>query len=152
RRTAAHRYRRMLVDEFQDTDPLQAELICLLAADTSQADVTDWRKLRLTPGKLFVVGDPKQSIYRFRRADIAGYEALFVRTDGESERVVLSQTRRSIEPLVAWVNAHFGLHMQHARGVQASYEPLAARPPLPGAEFDDAVGGVCIIGGVVEGT
>ncbi|MBV9359543.1 MAG: UvrD-helicase domain-containing protein [Chloroflexi bacterium] len=152
RRTAADRYRRILVDEFQDTDPLQAELICLLAADTSQANITDWRELRLAPGRLFIVGDPKQSIYRFRRADIAVYEALYARTDGESERVVLSQTRRSIEPLVSWVNAYFGVEMRRAPGVQAGYERLAARPPLPGVEFDDLLAGVSVIGGVVEGT
>lgn len=47
------RYDRVFVDEFQDTDPLQAEILTTLAS----------------PEKLFVVGDPKQSIYRFRRAD-----------------------------------------------------------------------------------
>jgi hypothetical protein len=54
------------VDRFQDTDPLQAEILMLLAAD--DPSVTDWRKVRPAPGKLFIVGDPKQSIYRFRRA------------------------------------------------------------------------------------
>ena len=60
------------VDEFQDTDPLQAEILLLLAAD--DAGETDWRAVRPVPGKLFLVGDPKQSIYRFRRADVALYE------------------------------------------------------------------------------
>jgi ATP-dependent exoDNAse (exonuclease V) beta subunit len=53
---------------------------------------------------------------------------------------------------VAWVNAHFGHHMRRAPGVQAGYEPLAARPPLPGTEFNNEIAGVSVIGGVVEGT
>ncbi len=60
------------VDEFQDTDPLQAEILLLLAAD--DPGETDWRAIRPVPGKLFLVGDPKQSIYRFRRADVTLYE------------------------------------------------------------------------------
>ena len=60
-------YDRIFVDEFQDTDPLQAEILLLLAA--ADPAERDWRKAAPAPGKLFVVGDPKQSIYRFRRAD-----------------------------------------------------------------------------------
>src|SRR5262249_3572486 len=62
------RFTHLLIDEFQDTDPIQAEVMMLLAADN--AAETDWRKCRPVSGSLFVVGDPKQSIYRFRRADI----------------------------------------------------------------------------------
>jgi len=62
------------VDEFQDTDPLQAEIIAFLCErrDTPPADSME--EVRLEDGKLFVVGDPKQSIYRFRRADVQVYE------------------------------------------------------------------------------
>ena len=60
-------YQRIFVDEFQDTDPLQAEILLLLAA--ADPAERDWRKAVPAPGKLYVVGDPKQSIYRFRRAD-----------------------------------------------------------------------------------
>ena len=49
--------RLLLVDEFQDTDPLQVELVKALCDDG------------LLRGKLFFVGDYKQSIYRFRGAD-----------------------------------------------------------------------------------
>src|SRR5262249_32679310 len=66
------RFTHLFVDEFQATDPLQAEILLLLAADDPRAD--DWRRARPAPGKLFLVGDPKQSIYRFRRADVALYE------------------------------------------------------------------------------
>ena len=71
-RELQQRFTHFFVDEFQDTDPLQAEILLLLAAD--DPGETDWRAARPIPGKLFLVGDPKQSIYRFRRADVALYE------------------------------------------------------------------------------
>src|SRR5437016_422885 len=66
------RFTHLFVDEFQDTDPLQVEILLLLAADDPRE--RDWRRVRPVAGKLFLVGDPKQSIYRFRRADVALYE------------------------------------------------------------------------------
>ena len=68
------RFTHIFVDEFQDTDPLQAEILLLLAADDPAE--TDWHRVRPLPGKLFIVGDPKQSIYRFRRADVALYQGV----------------------------------------------------------------------------
>jgi len=65
------RFSHLLVDEFQDTDPLQAEILLLLSADDPSVDC--WKEACPKPGKLFLVGDPKQSIYRFRRADTALY-------------------------------------------------------------------------------
>jgi len=65
------RFAYLLVDEFQDTDPLQAEIVFYLCERRPIAH--DWREVVLEPGKLFVVGDPKQSIYRFRRADVGVY-------------------------------------------------------------------------------
>ena len=59
-----HRFTHLFIDEFQDTDPLQAEILLLLAADDVRE--ADWMEARPVPGKLFVVGDPKQSIYRWR--------------------------------------------------------------------------------------
>ena len=64
----------IFVDEFQDTDPLQCEIVFYLCEDRSRSSGTvAWDALPLAPGKLTIVGDPKQSIYRFRRADIAMY-------------------------------------------------------------------------------
>ena len=70
--TLHDRYQRLLLDEFQDTDPIQIELAVRIAGG-EHADADDWRDVAVPPGPLFVVGDPKQSIYRFRRADIATY-------------------------------------------------------------------------------
>jgi ATP-dependent helicase/nuclease subunit A len=66
------RYTHFFVDEFQDTDPLQSEILLLLAS--ADPKDTNWRAAHPIPGKLFLVGDPKQSVYRFRRADVSFYE------------------------------------------------------------------------------
>ena len=73
RRRLRARYTRLLLDEFQDTDPIQCDLAALLASDDPDARDRRWDEIAVDPGRLFVVGDPKQSIYRFRRADIAAF-------------------------------------------------------------------------------
>lgn len=74
RRALQRKFRWLFIDEFQDTDPIQAEVFMLLGAEEADEGVSlDWTSLPLRPGALFVVGDPKQSIYRFRRADIDIY-------------------------------------------------------------------------------
>src|SRR3712207_5309679 len=66
------RYHRLLLDEFQDTDPIQIELAVRIAGG-AEAVQDDWADVAGPDGSLFLVGDPKQSIYRFRRADIGTY-------------------------------------------------------------------------------
>jgi ATP-dependent helicase/nuclease subunit A len=63
----------VLVDEFQDTDPLQEKCCCFWRNAQSPRRTVAGRSVGA--GKLFIVGDPKQSIYRFRGADIRAYEA-----------------------------------------------------------------------------
>jgi ATP-dependent exoDNAse (exonuclease V) beta subunit len=75
RGSLAERYQHVLVDEFQDTDPIQAEIIWRVTGSPDDP-TADWRTWPSRPGARFVVGDPKQSIYRFRRADVATYTAL----------------------------------------------------------------------------
>ncbi len=65
-------FKSILIDEFQDTDPLQYEIILYLAEEQDRFE-QDWREIKLAPGKIFIVGDPKQSIYAFRGADIEAY-------------------------------------------------------------------------------
>lgn len=67
RRSVAKRFHQVLVDEFQDTDPIQTEILFLITG-SGKADGSD-----LAAGKLFLVGDPKQAIYRFRSADLKTY-------------------------------------------------------------------------------
>jgi ATP-dependent exoDNAse (exonuclease V) beta subunit len=125
RRRAQARYQCLFVDEFQDTDPLQAEIAFYLAAEPEAPLPHDWRDLPLVPGKLFVVGDPKQSIYRFRRADIAVYDSLLRRLRHAQAHLI--QNFRSVRPVIEWVNHHFAGHMIEAEGVQPPYVALAAR-------------------------
>ena len=100
------RFTHLLIDEFQDTDPVQAEVMMLLAADNPHE--ADWHKCRPVPGALFVVGDPKQSIYRFRRADIVTYnqvKKIITRNGGKV--ITLSANFRTLGPIVEWVNGSF---------------------------------------------
>lgn len=118
------RFSHIFVDEFQDTDPLQAEILMLLAADDAAED--DWRKVKPVAGKLFIVGDPKQSIYRFRRADVALYEEvkrLIVAAGGA--QVELNVSFRSVPQLQEAVNTAFGPVMGAESSTQAHYVPLA---------------------------
>jgi ATP-dependent exoDNAse (exonuclease V) beta subunit len=123
----------ILVDEFQDTDPLQVELIIYLCEDGANA--ADWRDAKLRLGSLFVVGDPKQSIYRFRRADIATYDEVKQRIfGGEVRRIV--QNFRSASPIIDFVNTTFDAIFQPAQGVQPEYIPLEHHPNYEAARND----------------
>ena len=117
------RFTHLFVDEFQDTDPLQAEMLLLLAADDPKEK--DWRRVRPVPGKLFVVGDPKQSIYRFRRADVALYEAAKRQLVAAGAEVLhLGVSFRAVPELQEVVNAAFAPCMDGTSDSQASYVPL----------------------------
>ena len=114
------------VDEFQDTDPLQVEILLLLCADDPAA--TDPQAIQVEPGKLFVVGDPKQAIYRFRRADIALYEAVKQRlVAGGAKLLHLTTSFRSVPAIQSAVNAAFEPVMR-GNG-QAHYVPLENNRP-----------------------
>lgn len=106
-RKALHeRFQRILIDEFQDTDPLQADLASLLAGDPAKPSER-WAEARTEAGRLFFVGDPKQSIYRFRRADIDLYRQ--ARSAFDSETLALSTNFRSTRTILEWVNGVFGV-------------------------------------------
>ena len=129
------RFSALLIDEFQDTDPIQVELAALLTA--AGVEDSEWRSAQPAPGKLFVVGDPKQSIYRFRRADIGIYdEVKRDLLDGGLRR--LSQNFRSVPGVIDWVNQVFDSLLEERPGVQPANVPLEAvdvqlpleRPPV----------------------
>ena len=128
------RIRHFLVDEFQDTDPLQVELVFLLTGETEGA--ADWREANMERANLFLVGDPKQSIYRFRRADIAIYEEVKEKIDGlpkppelASRILYIRQNFRSAPGVIDFVNRAFGRIISPGEadaGVQPPYVPLSA--------------------------
>ena len=130
RRAFQERFQCILVDEFQDTDPLQVELVLYL---TSTGGAEDWRDLRPEPGRLFVVGDPKQSIYRFRRADITVYQRVRQGALRDGLRHIV-QNFRSVPGVIHWANRAFAELIREEDGVQAAYVPLAPLPlePPPG--------------------
>ena len=142
RAAASARYQRLLLDEFQDTDPIQLDLAVLLAADPAEPapEQLPWEQIPLTEGRLFVVGDPKQSIYRFRRADVTLYLAARHRLCEQAGRVPVTLTAnfRTVAPVIEWVNHTFGQLIRPAADLaladaQPEYLPLAAvRPSLPG--------------------
>jgi ATP-dependent helicase/nuclease subunit A len=131
------RFKRIFVDEFQDTDPLQAEILLLLAADDPGR--TNWREARPVPGKLFLVGDPKQSIYRFRRADVGIYRSVYEMLQAAgAKRVTLRTSFRARPNIQRAINAAFGPVMTgDPEMLQAAYVPL--EPFRPASEEQPSV-------------
>ena len=128
REALRERFAPILVDEFQDTDPIQAEILFYLTG--AETEEKDWRRLTPLPGSLFVVGDPKQSIYRFRRADIGAYDLVRRRVAESGGRVLaLSTNFRSSPALCEWINDVFGRPEQFPAAPtpeQAAYVPIHA--------------------------
>lgn len=139
RRALAARFAHVLVDEFQDTDPLQSEIFWRLCGEPGTAGTSeDWTTFQIRPGALFLVGDPKQAIYRFRGADVAAYvqarEALLA-LDPESVLSIFTNFR-SCAPILEYVNDRFA-------------SPLSTQKGQPGFTALDPFhpkrdGGVCV--------
>ncbi|WP_089173394.1 UvrD-helicase domain-containing protein [Bosea sp. AS-1] len=104
----SQRYRRVLVDEFQDTDPLQAEIFWRLCSEAPTPE-TPWQQRVFRPGALFLVGDPKQAIYRFRGADVRAYVEAREAIAAQSGDDVLSIATnfRSCKSILEFVNGRF---------------------------------------------
>jgi ATP-dependent helicase/nuclease subunit A len=120
RTSLQQRYRRLLLDEFQDTDPIQVELAVRIAAGLD-GGAPRWEDVPVPEGSLFLVGDPKQSIYRFRRADIATYLEAQQRI---GEQLVLQTNFRSTKPVLGWINHVFDQLITAEPGSQPAYHPL----------------------------
>ncbi|MGW6199683.1 UvrD-helicase domain-containing protein [Kribbella sp. NPDC055110] len=121
------RFERLLLDEFQDTDPIQIELAVRIAGG-AEADATDWHDVEVPEGRLFVVGDPKQSIYRFRRANIATY---LTAQQLLGETVALTTNFRTVPPILSWINTVFATLIQAHESAQPSYQSLSPHRTNP---------------------
>jgi ATP-dependent helicase/nuclease subunit A len=95
RKLIQNRFDIVTVDEFQDSDPMQAQIAFMLAEDD--------------PTKLFFVGDPKQSIYGFARADISVYQSVMDKVEGMDKGQVLnlSTNFRSSPEILKFINHNF---------------------------------------------
>ena len=118
RRELQQRFKFVLIDEFQDTDPVQTEVVLLLGEGA--------------PGKLFVVGDPKQSIYGFRRADIEMYAGTRREIERKGRVLTFRQNFRSASTILDWVNDVFTKIL--VKSTDGDYQPeyigLASWPEL----------------------
>ena len=134
------RFTHILIDEAQDTDPIQTEIAMYLAESVAEGTEgtqrpTSWGQIVPEKAKLFVVGDPKQSIYRFRRADVVQMVQLQHLLERSGGAVVsLVQNFRSQSALVGWVNSVFSVWMggkEEASGddtrQQSRYEEMFPR-------------------------
>lgn len=149
RRAVADQWHRLLIDEFQDTDPLQLEIAVLLGASPANGDADQdlpWNEFTLDPGRLFFVGDAKQSIYRFRRADIELYKG--VRDAFVLLSVGLTVNYRSVPGILHWVNAVFEqlLAAPGDKDGQVEHQALLAH-----READGSQPAVRMLGGAAEG-
>ena len=140
RREIKQQFQAILVDEFQDTDPVQYELILYLAEERTREAPT-WSQVCLEPGKLFIVGDPKQSIYAFRRADIEAYDSviqdLVLGQASGGEQLTLRSNFRSHAGVLQPVNAccREWFPTEAIKGVQPRYEDLL---PVEGESIPSA--------------
>jgi len=129
RRAAASRYRCLLIDEFQDTDPLQIELAVLLATSDVTRAARRWSDAPIRDGALTLVGDPKQAIYRFRDADLRVYDEAHGSLDLEA--VGLVENFRSAPPILEAVNRVFQELLIERPGVQPAHVALHAHRTPP---------------------
>ncbi|MGH7577090.1 MAG: UvrD-helicase domain-containing protein [Longimicrobiales bacterium] len=111
----------MLLHEFQDSDPIQIEIAVRIAGG-APSDAKRWEDVDVPRGRLFVVGDPKQSTYRFRRASIATYLEAQARI---GETVSLTTNFRTVAPILEWLNAVFGQLIRAEAASQPAYQALA---------------------------
>lgn len=131
------RFKHVLVDEFQDTDPLQTEIFWRLCGDPPGSDA-HWSQFRIRPGALFLVGDPKQAIYRFRGADVGAYleaRTAFREQDGESLLSICTNFR-SWAAILSFVNERFEAHLSEEG--QPGFTPLDAF-------HDDSAADMCVV-------
>ena len=121
RQTLKEEYKSILLDEFQDTDPEQGEIFIYLTEEQDTC-AENWQEVKLQPGKLFIVGDPKQSIYRFRGADITAYDNFCdLMLKQGAVKCFLQSNFRSSQNIVDFTNIYGQSQIQEIKGIQPPY-------------------------------
>lgn len=132
-----NRHSYFLIDEFQDTNPMQAEVFFYL---TAKNPVENWRECVPKAGSLFIVGDPKQSIYRFRNADVESYLSVKEMFKGEVGEVLqLSRNFRSTKGICDWFNTTFERLLPQDTKIQSKF---ASIPSEQNDNPTDTFGGI----------
>jgi len=135
RESLQSRYRRILVDEFQDTDPIQAQILFYLTGENTE-EKEDWTQCSPRPGSLFIVGDDQQSIYGFRRADMRVFSQVKeLISDPEADNALqLESNFRSLGPVCDWCDAAFGSLLSEGvdEGIQAAHQPFSPTRTVEG--------------------
>ncbi|MBN1571711.1 MAG: UvrD-helicase domain-containing protein [Deltaproteobacteria bacterium] len=130
----------ILVDEFQDTDPIQGDIILFLAEDGAKAERPE--DVKVGGDRLFIVGDPKQSIFRFREAEIGVFYDVAdkIKISG-GEKQELANSYRSQKHLVEFHNALFSSYIGYEEERYAvDYDPLTPRiEDIPNIDGESAV-------------
>lgn len=125
-----NKFKYFYIDEAQDTDPMQAELLLLLSHEGHINELKSLEDVSPRDGSLFIVGDPKQSIYRFRRADITIYESVKRIIASRGQVVYLDINFRSTDSICKWVEDSFKdredgfAFSENATKVQAGFEKI----------------------------
>ena len=134
RRRFKERYRYIMIDEFQDNNELQKDLLYLLCERLDGEGDGIPRADELQGDKLFFVGDEKQSIYRFRGADVSVFKKLGDELTASGGRTFHLATNYRSEPaLIEWFNTIFPSIMTHnGERWEADFEELGTRPAAAG--------------------
>ena len=132
RKALANRFRHVLVDEFQDTDPLQIEILWRLCGELPKDGSANPLARVPRQGALFLVGDPKQAIYRFRGADVNAYLAARGAIGSEATLEIVANFR-SVEPILAIVNSRFATPLSSAAGQPGFTALVPTRDPTRNA-------------------
>jgi ATP-dependent exoDNAse (exonuclease V) beta subunit len=135
----ASRFRYILIDEFQDNNAIQKRLLLLLSQEpgiepgpaSAESSTGAGRPAKIAEGKLFFVGDEKQSIYLFRGADVSVFKALA--SELAAERFALARNYRSAKALIDFFNEVFAVVLQPAdpaqpQAFEAIYKRMEASP------------------------
>lgn len=150
-------YRAILIDEFQDTDPIQYEILLALSEQPGRHSRA-WHDMTLEPGKLFIVGDPKQSIYAFRRADMEAFDRVVekILADGGTLHSLSTNFRSDVrilepvndvfdrlflrQPLVQPANVRLESDVRRKAGANETGVTIQVTAPRPGDDPFDAAG------------